>query len=74
MGKDGFPLVTADGEQGPRECGALALYQPEVAVALHLLDGLVRSPAALAAVIEAAGPGASAQVGRILARRWAAGR
>ena len=69
-----FPMLTADGEQGPRECGTLALYEPEVVAALHLLLALVRSPAALAAVIEAAGPGAFAQVGRILAGRWAAGR
>ncbi len=68
-----FPLIALDGEQGPRECGGLALHEPEVVTALHLLHGLVRSPAALAAVIEAAGPGAFAQVGRILARRWAAG-
>jgi hypothetical protein len=71
-GEDGFPLAAIDGEQGPRACGALALYEPELATALHLLQGLVRSPSALAAVIEAAGPGALAQVGRILARRWRA--
>jgi hypothetical protein len=41
---------------------------------LHLLRGLVRSPAALAGVIEAAGPGAFAQVGRILAGRWGLGQ
>ncbi len=70
-GPGGFPLLAADGEQGFRECGALALYEPELAAALHLLQGLVRSPAALAAVIAAAGPGALAQVGRILAGRWA---
>ena len=69
-----FPLDAVDGEQGPRECGNLALYEPEVVSALHLLQGLVRSPYLLAAVIEAAGPGAVVQVGRILARRWASGR
>jgi len=70
-GGRGYPVVAFDGEQGPRECGALALFEPEVAVALHLLQGLARSPAALAAVIAAAGPGALAQVGRLLAGRWA---
>lgn len=72
--EDGYPMMDFDGEHGPRVRGALALYQPEVAAALHLLQGLVRSPAALAAVLEAAGPGAVAQVGRILARRWEVGR
>lgn len=62
--------MAVDGERGPVECGALALFEPEVVAALHLLQGLARSPAALAEVIEAAGPGALAQVGRILARRW----
>lgn len=69
-GARGFSMVAVDGENGPRECGALALYETELVNALHLLQGLVRSPAALAAVIAAAGPGALAQVGRILARRW----
>jgi hypothetical protein len=69
-GEGGFPLIATDGDQGPRQCGAFALYEPELAAALHLLQGLVRSPSALAAVIEAAGPGALEQVGRILARRW----
>ena len=66
----GFPIAGMDGERGPVERGALALYEPELVAVLHLLQGLVRSPAALAAVIEAAGPGALAQVGRILARSW----
>jgi len=69
-GAHGYPVTAVDGEQGPRECGALALFEPELAGALHLLQGLIRSPAALAAVNDAAGPGALAQVGRILAGRW----
>jgi hypothetical protein len=73
-GPDGYPLVVTDGEQGPQECGALALYEPQVAAALHLLQGLVRSPAALAAAMDAAGPGALVQAGRILARQWREGR
>ena len=68
-GPRGYPLVAVDGERGPVECGGLALYEPELASALHLLQGLARSPAALAGLIEAAGPGALAQVGRILAAR-----
>jgi hypothetical protein len=38
------------------------------------LQGLIRSPAALAALLETAGPGAVDQVGRILAGRWGVGR
>jgi len=70
----GYPVTAFDGERGPRECGGLALFEPEVAGALHLLQGVARSPAALAVMIEAAGPGALAQVGRILAGRWAVGQ
>jgi hypothetical protein len=68
-GPRGYPLVALDGERGPAEHGVLALFEPELATALHLLQGLARSPAALAGLIEAAGPGALAQVGRILARQ-----
>jgi hypothetical protein len=67
-GARGYPVVAVDGERGPREHGTLARFEPELVSALHLLQALIRSPAALAAVIEAAGPGALAQVGRILAR------
>jgi hypothetical protein len=73
-GEEGFPLLSADGERGVRAGGALALYELDVAAALHLLQGLVRSPAALAGVIAAAGPGALAQAGRLLAERWRVGR
>ena len=54
-------------------CGALAEHDPALVTALHLLQGLVRSPLALARVMEAAGPGALARAGRILARRWEVG-
>jgi hypothetical protein len=74
VGEGGFPLTVIDAERGPRVCGALAEYDPELAAGLHLLQGLVRSPVALAGVMEAAGPGALAQAGRILARRWEMGR
>lgn len=55
----GFPLVALDGEDGPAKCGALALHEPELVAALHLFQGLARSPVALAAVLAAAGPGRS---------------
>jgi hypothetical protein len=70
-GVQGFAAVTVDGEQGPRQCGALALYEPEALAAAGLLQELIRSPAALAEVVEVAGPGALVRVGRILARRFA---
>ena len=50
-------------------CGWLRRYEPEAVGALHLLSALVRSPLALAEVCRAAGGGALAQVGRILAER-----
>lgn len=73
-GADGYPMIALDDDKGPWECGALALFEPELVAALHLLQGLVRSPAALAEVIEAAGPGALEQIGRILAGRWELGQ
>jgi hypothetical protein len=72
-GPEGYPVVAVDAERGPLVCGGLALYEPEALSAVQLLQGLARTPAALAAVIEAAGPGALVQVGRILARRFPAG-
>jgi len=72
-GTQGYPVIAIDCECGPREHGTFALYEPEVVTALHLLQGVARSPAALAGLIEAAGPGAFAQVGRILAQRWRLG-
>jgi hypothetical protein len=45
------------------------LLAPRAAFALHLLEGLVRSPQLLAEVVFAAGAGALAQVGRYLAAR-----
>jgi hypothetical protein len=65
----GFPVVAVEGERGPRVCGWLDLYEPGVITALHVLQALVRSPAALAVVLEIAGEGALAQVDRILGRR-----
>ena len=64
-----FPLVAVYGEQGPQVAGWLDRYEPRWAEGLHLLEAIVRSPWALAALLEAAGPGAEEQVGRIRARR-----
>ena len=66
---DGYPVVAMYGEQGPQVAGWLDRYEPRWVEALHLLEAIVRSPRALAALLEAAGPGAEEQVGRIRARR-----
>jgi hypothetical protein len=66
---DGFPLAAVYGEQGVQGAGWLRRYEPRLAEALHLLEGVVRSPRALADLLEAAGPVAVEQVGKILARR-----
>jgi hypothetical protein len=66
---EGFPLIAVYGEQGPQVAGWLDRYEPRWAEGLHLLEAIVRSPWALATLLEAAGPGAEEQVGRIRARR-----
>ena len=66
---EGYPLVAVYGEQGPQVAGWLDRYEPRWAEGLHLLEAIVRSPWALATLLEAAGPGAEEQVGRIRARR-----
>jgi hypothetical protein len=66
---EGFPLVAMYGEQGLQVAGWLDRYEPRWAEGLHLLEAIVRSPCALATLLEAAGPGAEEQVGRIRARR-----
>jgi hypothetical protein len=66
---EGFPLVAVYGEQGPQGAGWFDRYEPRWAEGLHLLEAITRSPWALAALLEAAGPGAEEQVGRIRARR-----
>jgi hypothetical protein len=68
---DGFELRAVYGEQGAQGAGWLRRYEPRLAEALHLLEGVVRSPRALADLLEAAGPVAVEQVGKILARRLA---
>ena len=68
---EGYALSAVFGEQGCQVAGWLRRYEPRVAQALHLLECVVRSPAALAALLEAAGCTAVEQVGQILARRLA---
>ena len=69
---EGYPLVAVYGEQGAQVAGWLDRDEPRWAEGLHLLEAIIRSPFALATLLEAAGPGAEEQVGRIRARRQAA--
>ena len=66
---EGYPLIAVYGEQGPQVAGWLDRGEPRWAEGLHILEAIVRSPLALATLLEAAGPGAEEQVGRIRARR-----
>ncbi len=66
---DGYPVLATYGEQGPQVAGWFDRYEPRWAEGLHLLEAIVRSPLALATLLEAAGPAAEEQVGRIRARR-----
>jgi len=65
---EGYPLVAVYGEQGAQVAGWFDRYEPRWAEGLHLLEAIVRSPLALATLLEAAGPGAEEPVGRIRAR------
>ena len=69
LGPDGFAITAVYGEQGPQVVGWLPRFEPAWIEALHLAGCLARSPVAMADILEAAGPGAIAQVGSILARR-----
>jgi hypothetical protein len=65
---EGYPLVAVYGEQGPQVAGWLDRNELRWAEGLHILEAIIRSPLALATLLEAAGPGAEEQVGRIRAR------
>jgi len=69
-GTDGrFEIRMPWGQQGERPAGSLRLYVPEVTNALHVASWLVRSPASLAVLLEAAGATVLARAGMILSRR-----
>jgi hypothetical protein len=65
---DGFPITAVYGEQGAQVAGWLRRYEPGLVGALHLAEALVRNPPALARLLQAAGGGATEQIGCILAR------
>lgn len=66
-GPKGYAVTAVFGEQGPRPVGWLDRYEPEHLAGLHLLEGLVRNPKALAQLLRIAGAGALRQAGRLLA-------
>jgi hypothetical protein len=68
-GPEGFAVEAVYGEQGSQVAGWLRSHEPRVIHTLHVLEGIARSPVILAALLDAAGPGAETQVGRILARK-----
>jgi len=68
---EGYPISAVFGEKGVQVAGWLRRYRPEAVQALHLLECVVRSPVALAALLEAAGCTAVEQAGQIVARRLA---
>ena len=72
-GPEGFALSAIYGEQGSQVAGWLRRYEPRSVEALHLLEGIVRVPSALATLLQAAGPGAIEKVGAILAQRMEQG-
>jgi hypothetical protein len=66
-GPKGHAVTAVFGEQGPQAVGWLEQHEPALLGALHLLEGLVRSPKALAQLLRIAGGLALRQAGRILA-------
>jgi hypothetical protein len=66
-GEEGYPLL----REGT-EVGALDPFLADLAAALDALEALVRSPTALALVLEAAGPTALERAGRELGLRLVA--
>lgn len=66
--EEGFAIDAVWGQRWVNTVGRLQRFQPEVVEALQLADALVRSPIALAHLLEAAGPTALELAGRILSR------
>ena len=60
----GSATAYADSGKDPHRGGGARFAE-----GLHIIEALIRSPWALATLLEAAGPGAEEQVGKIRARR-----
>lgn len=67
-GEFGYPV-----QREGVEVGAVRIFLADLAPGLDALETLLRSPAALALLLEAAGPTALERAGRVLGQRLAAG-
>jgi hypothetical protein len=65
-GPEGFTVETGNGGE---MVGHLELFDPNLIEALHVVEGLLRSPEALAGLLEAAGQVALERAGTILDER-----
>lgn len=65
----GFVLESVWGDRWVTSIGRLRCFQPEIADALHVVESVVRSPVALAYLLEAAGSTALKLAGRLLRQR-----
>ena len=63
--KDGFPIQAGFGDRGGSVCGFCREFAPDLALALHVAEFLLRSPSSLAQVLRAASAAALEQAGRL---------
>lgn len=70
---EGYAVESVWGDRWVATVGRLRRFQPDVVDALHVAESLVRSPVALAHLLEAAGPTALELAGRILRYRLESG-
>lgn len=66
---EGYAVDAVWGDRWVTTVGRLRCFHQDVTQALHVAESLIRSPVALANLLEAAGPSALELVGRILRRR-----
>lgn len=65
----GYALEAVWGDAWRRAIGKLRVFQEEVAETMHVVEAVLRSPLALAYLLEAAGATALRQAGEIFAQR-----
>jgi len=68
---EGYSVESVWGDRWVATVGRLRRFQPDLVDALHIAESVVRSPTALACLLEAAGHTALELVGRILHRQMA---
>lgn len=66
---EGYAVESVWGDRWVATVGRLRRFQPDLVDALHVAEALVRSPTALAHLLEAAGPTALELAGRVLCHR-----